>query len=209
MPQVLKENLKEKILNSAREEFLDKGYRNSSMRSIAVKSRTTVGNLYRYFTNKEELLSSIVSPAYGEINVLIRKLTDDRVNMETRDSEISYTREELKNMIYELSFGLAEIYERHQAEFNILMMDSSLNKKITDWFANLLLQLIKTSFSTLNVGEEELQVLAGSYAVSVFSGIKEMLRINKADSQKLGRMVNIYLQSFLNMLSMDIGGLDL
>ena len=55
MAQVLKDEVRDSILESAREEFLEHGFDDSSMRRIAQKSRMTVGNLYRYFKSKDEL----------------------------------------------------------------------------------------------------------------------------------------------------------
>ena len=62
MAQVLKEAVKDKIIAAAKEEFLKKGYKEASMRAIARKSKMTVGNLYRYFSSKEEMIIHIVSP---------------------------------------------------------------------------------------------------------------------------------------------------
>ena len=53
--QTLKEDVREKIIDSAKNEFLEKGIERASMRDIAAGSGMTVGNLYRYFKNKEEL----------------------------------------------------------------------------------------------------------------------------------------------------------
>lgn len=60
--QVLKEEVKAAIIKSALQEFLAKGYINSSMRTIAKNADVTVGNLYRYFKNKEALFNEIMNP---------------------------------------------------------------------------------------------------------------------------------------------------
>jgi AcrR family transcriptional regulator len=49
MAQILKPELKESIINSARHEFYIHGFEGSSMRNIAKAAHMTVGNLYRYF----------------------------------------------------------------------------------------------------------------------------------------------------------------
>ena len=60
--QVKKEDLRQQILEAAKQEFLDKGYENSSMRVIAKKANTTMGNIYHYFDNKEALLTTLLDP---------------------------------------------------------------------------------------------------------------------------------------------------
>ena len=60
MPQVLKEEVRNSILNAAVKIFREKDYNKSSMNAIAVEAGISVGNIYRYFKNKEELFDVIV-----------------------------------------------------------------------------------------------------------------------------------------------------
>lgn len=73
MPQVLKDNIKEKILEVALLEFMDRGYIGTSMKSIAAHSGIAVGNIYRYFKSKEDLYDELVLPVYEMINKLFDK----------------------------------------------------------------------------------------------------------------------------------------
>lgn len=60
--QVKKENLKSEILEVARQEFFLRGYEEASLRVIAKKANTSLGNIYHYYTGKEALLSEILNP---------------------------------------------------------------------------------------------------------------------------------------------------
>ena len=51
-----------KIIEAAREEFLEYGYNDASLRRIASKAGIQVGGLYKHFANKEELFASLVEP---------------------------------------------------------------------------------------------------------------------------------------------------
>ncbi len=62
--QVLKDEMRNSIFEAALKEFSEKGFAKASMRDIARGAGMTVGNLYRYFHNKEALFYSIISPAY-------------------------------------------------------------------------------------------------------------------------------------------------
>ncbi|MCC0637645.1 MULTISPECIES: TetR family transcriptional regulator [unclassified Clostridioides] len=44
--QIKKEEIEKKIAEVATNEFLKKGYENSSMRTIAKKAHTSIGNMY-------------------------------------------------------------------------------------------------------------------------------------------------------------------
>ena len=81
MAQVLKEELRNRILTSAKKELLEKGVRDASMRSIAFHSGMTVGNLYRYFKSNDELIMFIVSPALERLNDMIQNKAHDRLSL--------------------------------------------------------------------------------------------------------------------------------
>lgn len=84
--QVLKDYVRNNILSSARNEFLEKGYTKASMRDIAVNAGITVGNIYRYYESKEYLFESIVEPTYVEISDLFKSIElNEAVKSEQND----------------------------------------------------------------------------------------------------------------------------
>lgn len=60
--QILKENIRDCILKVARQQFEQKGYSKTSMREIAESAGVGVGNIYNYFTNKDDLFREVVRP---------------------------------------------------------------------------------------------------------------------------------------------------
>ncbi len=53
---------KEKLLESAKSEFLEKGYMKASLRKICADAGVTTGALYFFFEAKEDLFAAIVEP---------------------------------------------------------------------------------------------------------------------------------------------------
>lgn len=53
----------EKILPAAKEEFLQKGFEQASMRNIAAKAEMSAAGIYRHFADKEALFAALVQPA--------------------------------------------------------------------------------------------------------------------------------------------------
>ena len=109
--QVKKEEIRQKILDVAEDEFLKRGYESASMRIIAKKANTTLGNIYHYFPNKEALLVELLTPTLDNLDIGLAnhlKLTD-----------ISYTLQDLMDYI--------DRYE-HGEDFKEL--DFLLDKKI-------------------------------------------------------------------------------
>lgn len=64
--QYRKETVYQQLLDSALLEFDEKGYTDASIRTIAERANTSVGNLYRYFRNKDELFVSCLMPVLDE-----------------------------------------------------------------------------------------------------------------------------------------------
>lgn len=52
-----------RIVPAATAEFLEKGFEQASMRSIAARINMSVAGLYRHFADKEALFSALVTPA--------------------------------------------------------------------------------------------------------------------------------------------------
>lgn len=64
--QYTKQEVRNRILTSARQEFYEKGYEGAAMRSIAAAAGTSLGNLYRYYRNKQELYAAVVGSVVDE-----------------------------------------------------------------------------------------------------------------------------------------------
>lgn len=70
--QVKKEDLRNDIIEAAKNEILDKGYDRASMRVIARIAHTTLGNVYNYFSNKEDLLGAVLQPLFDSLDQLVK-----------------------------------------------------------------------------------------------------------------------------------------
>lgn len=60
--QYLKKEIRDKILAAAIDEFKEHGYSDASIRNIANNAEISLGNIYRYFTNKEALYFAVINP---------------------------------------------------------------------------------------------------------------------------------------------------
>lgn len=69
--QIKKEEIRQTILESAQKEFLLHGYEGASMRTIAKKANTTLGNIYHYFENKEAILEVLLGEPVRRIEEMV------------------------------------------------------------------------------------------------------------------------------------------
>lgn len=203
MAQKLKDESRQAIINSAKEEFLEKGYKNASMRNIAKKANMTVGNLYRYFPSKEDINRMIVGDTLKEINDIVRSITSDSVSMETRVFNIKADVNELSDVMNQLADRLVDVYQKHKIEFNILMMNSGVNKELIEWFSKAINSLIDQHFPIEGFSNEK-TILSRSYAISIFAGMREIFRRTTIEKDQLKILVKTYLNSYIVMLDSDI-----
>ena len=60
--QYLKREIRDRILAAAVDEFKEHGFANASIRNIANNAEVSLGNIYRYFANKEALYLAVINP---------------------------------------------------------------------------------------------------------------------------------------------------
>lgn len=70
--QYLKDNVKEKILAAATAEFVEHGFSNASVRNIALSAEVSLGNMYRYFSGKQELYIAVITPLINAFKESVR-----------------------------------------------------------------------------------------------------------------------------------------
>jgi AcrR family transcriptional regulator len=71
--QTKKTDVRKVILEVAKVEFLKKGYKNASMRTIAKNTGVGLSNIYNYFKNKDEILEEVLKPLLQAFNIMIEE----------------------------------------------------------------------------------------------------------------------------------------
>jgi AcrR family transcriptional regulator len=80
MPKLSQEAIEEKkgrIEEAAKQLFIKRGFHATSMRDIAGRTGTSLGNLYNYYRTKEEILESIIRKYQKVIDSRLRDIFDD------------------------------------------------------------------------------------------------------------------------------------
>lgn len=81
------------ILNCAKVEFLEKGFKDASLRNIAKKAGVTTGAIYGYFKDKDNIFLSLVKDFVNGLYNLIEEV-------ESEDNDIFIQNLKLRNMIF-------------------------------------------------------------------------------------------------------------
>ena len=66
----------EAILDCAKQEFLEKGYKDASLRTIAREANTSTGSIYTRFQDKEGLFKAVVEPAVQEMRRMFLQIQE-------------------------------------------------------------------------------------------------------------------------------------
>ena len=197
MAQLLKDELREAIISSGKEEFLKYGYEEASMRRIAAKANMTVGNLYHYFKNKEEINNSIVSPAINKINSELKRITRETIDFSSLSFRLNFSKINISKAVEELSNKLADIYFEDKDVFRIMLFHSKSCDSLLLWFTRLVEYLISVTYGKL---AKKQKIFAKAISVGMMDGIKIFFKDDSIEQENLKTMLRIYIQAYLSML---------
>lgn len=116
MTQEMKRTL-ERILDSAREEFMEKGFLNASLRNIVKNAGVTTGAFYRYYDSKEALFDALVEEHANYILGLFDHTLEDFEKL----SGTEQTRQMLETSSDCMRTMLDYVYDHYDA-FKLLLM---------------------------------------------------------------------------------------
>lgn len=171
MAQVLKDEIRQKIQDTALNEFIKNGYLNTSMREIAKGSGIAVGNVYNYFKDKEKLYETIVMPVYSSINEIF--------NTPPENMDLSGIEKKLMQFI--------EIYKENKNVF-IMLIDNSNNTKFEK-----MKEIIIDNFSfavnrwknILNSNNENKDIFIRAFSSAYINGVITILSEKNEEEIKL------------------------
>ena len=140
---------KEKLLICAKEEFMEKGFQNASLRKICSKAGVTTGAVYFFFGDKDGLFAGLVDDVYQSVIYTI----SNHLN-EMSDSGFAAHAHEIGDHDSFVEELVHELYQNQDAV--VLLMSKATGSK----FENVVDDLI-------SLVESKLSDVAGKYAGSV------------------------------------------
>lgn len=120
--QYLKKEIRDRILAAAVEEFKEQGYSDASIRNIANNAEISLGNVYRYYTNKEALYFAVINPFMNNVRQFV-------------DNEFAFEEKSMK----EISEMIIAFILQYNDELLIIRKGNSVHY---DTFVNFILDVI-------------------------------------------------------------------
>ncbi|MDR3606135.1 MAG: TetR/AcrR family transcriptional regulator [Oligoflexia bacterium] len=115
MPQYQKEEVRDAILSTAKQEFLRKGFRDANLREISRKAKVPVGNLYNYFDDKNQLFEEVLRP---QIEAIKKALQAGKAH--GAESSDAPTHSSAWPLAEDVSHGVSYVIA-HRAELDLLI----------------------------------------------------------------------------------------
>lgn len=84
MSQVLKESVRNKIMDAAEKKFSQIGYQKTTMEKIANEAGVATGNIYKYFANKDDLFTNVITEDFKmNLQTITHRRVKELINNET------------------------------------------------------------------------------------------------------------------------------
>lgn len=118
---------KERLLESAKAEFAEKGYMKASLRKICAGAGVTTGALYFFFKDKEDLFTAIVGQPFDGLKEIMLQHFDDERELLT-SSDMLMLKEHIDDGHDEIAAALIHhLYSNYDA-FTLLLTKSQGSK---------------------------------------------------------------------------------
>jgi AcrR family transcriptional regulator len=191
--QYLKEEIKNNIISAAIREFREKGYHDASMRTIAANAGVAIGNVYRYFKNKDELFNAIVEPVYTKFTSMVFELYQSHQPIP-----------EIHLLAEDITDNIMEFFAKYETELFILIYKSKGSKfeKIKEELIRLVDYLIKCELAPLFkdqgiILEDDyiFYVVAATFVEGLFMIISKYKDPAKIKEQ-IGKLMIIFFDDF-------------
>ena len=186
----------EKVKKAVKEEFLEKGYEDASIRSIGARAGMTSAGLYRHYTDKEAMFNAMVEPLIESIKEWTRKHTNKKYTLlECNVPDNELFGENFVDMV-------KEVILPRRDEFILLISRSAGTKYenfIHDYvednqkeFMEAIGYLKEKGYQTAELGEEELHMLLSAYLTACFEPI-----IHDYEDSKVIKYLNTVQEFFM------------
>ncbi|MDA3931510.1 MAG: TetR/AcrR family transcriptional regulator [Tenericutes bacterium] len=188
--QVLKESVREAIVQSAVSEFFQKDYQSANMRDIAHNANITVGNIYRYYKNKKELFDTVLAPAEKAIDLL------SDFDLHTSNKLIQ-SKEDLDQLIR----YVMNVIGPYTKEIFIMIFNSSgtHHQRLRSQIENLIILKV-TKYYPGKFTRSFLEVISKSFVEGVFFIFKNNIMNEQKIQTLLSELVVFYFKNLNNRM---------
>jgi AcrR family transcriptional regulator len=138
---------RERIISIAKEEFLSKGFRETSLRNIVKSAGVSTGSFYWHFENKEQLFDAVVKEHYEHILQMYEVSLSDFFK-QSNEEQLHH----MGDIGGECMLRMYKYMHKHKTEFMILINGSSGTK-----YENMLHELTEREITSTHRFQEQMK----------------------------------------------------
>lgn len=199
-------NTLQKIMEEGKKEFLEKGFKDASLRNIVKRVGVTTGAFYGYFQNKKALFEALVLPVVNELRsmfVLAQQEFDELSEVMKKETLYSYSSDKVKNFV--------DYIYNHFDEFKLLISCSEgtvfsdfiddLVKIEVEYTSKFVESIGNDAFDSRRATPELVHIIASAFFTAVFEVVKHDMPREAADIyiHSLQQFFNAGWQEILNL----------
>ena len=199
--QIQKDEIRNRILIVASNEFMKNGVKHTSIKTIADKAGVAVGNVYNYYKSKDDLLKAVLAPLFkafkdyrsktgGEEYVFHHEFYYEMMRQQVASLIVPF-RKELRLLIFETAGTSLENYFDQLLETTytdgltylarVKSLFPHINSDISPHFTRILCDLwagvIRYIVTHDNLSETEINQIITDYIHFTFGGWRELMGI--------------------------------
>lgn len=167
---------KELILKESKNEFINKGFNNSSLRDIAKKCHISATAIYRHFNSKEELFNAVIEPLISYFNEMASYVENNDYDYLNNNNL-----NEMWNFEHEGCFQYKFLFGKYNDLVKLIV------KERKDWFKNFIVSYeFDATIKYIN------HMKSIGYSIKQFNLLSFRL------------LLDSYLEAYLNLLNEDL-----
>lgn len=182
----------EKIIAAAMREFLEKGFEQASMKSVADAVGMTSAALYRHFASKQDMFVALVQPAVEALEVWKEKHVAASYDvLEQGSSETMWDMWDLEGESSDVSMVLNVMYQQPET-FRLLLCCSAgtpyenyvhdMIEQSTDEMMHFLQVCLAQGIPAREIQRDEMHMLVSAYCAALVQPIEH--GYDKADAER-------------------------
>ena len=152
-----------RLLQSAREEFMKKGFIKADLKTICDNAGVTTGAVYKRYKGKEELFGAVVSDTLSVIDEMIESKTDVDLSVvsddELRKMWIDVFWNVRDDLVLLLSKSSGTVYENYGHDFA---------DRMTESYMKYYREAVKRGIAKADIKKKEMHILCTSFWVSIY-----------------------------------------
>lgn len=198
MAQFLKDEVKDKIKQSAVDVFTENGFQQASIKAIAQHAEVSVGNVYRYYASKEALYDAVIKSVDDGILEILMMVEDGASYKSMMNPQVELL------VVNEPMVLFMRLYKRERKVFEMLLKNGQDHHyeetvvRIINVLKGYFQRFWGSTDTSVGLSEAEISGLTNGLVFGVCDMLNQMEEEESMDEQLMSFVVHLIRGYFLS-----------